>query len=452
MTDNRNSNPIDWINQLNQQLADHQEPAPEGLWDRIEAQLDAETHQQPVIVPGTQRHTSLRRWMAAASVALLIGSGAYIFMYKTPTSMENTPSQTNKVVAKTNMISSKAVTNTSPSTTTSVTPSATKVQTLLAQNTVATTHPLPSLELSSQLTDVMPIQEAPSVAVPTETPPAATNMEATPPSNPSQEKASASSQQKKTITRPSLEDRMSIGTSLGNERGIGTSSSHEKEAGVNFSLYAQNSLVAQQQNSPVLMSDELYSQFNGIDKVATSNRFRRSVPQNNIFLSNYNEQSHHHLPLAIGLTFSYPLGDKMSILSGLVYTYAASDFQRTMQGSTINTQQKLQYLGIPLQLNYTFLQWQALSLYASGGGQADINIKARRTTEGIPVEANRDRMQWSLTGAIGAQYPILPHLAFYGEAGARWYINNRSSVETYFKEHPLSPNLQVGLRLTLGEE
>ena len=245
---------------------------------------------------------------------------------------------------------------------------------------------------------------------------------------------------------------MSASTSLGNTRVVGSSPSHEKEAGVNFSLYAQNPLVAQQQNSPVLMSEALYSQFNSIDKIASSNSLRRSVPQNNIFLSNYNEQSHHHLPLAFGLTFSYPISDKMSILSGLVYTYAASDFQRTMQGSTINTQQKLQYLGIPLQLNYTFLQWQALSHYASGSGQTDINIKVRRTTEGIPVEANRDRMQWSLTGAIGAQYPIIPHLALYGEAGARWYIDNNSSLDTYFKEHPLSPNLQVGLRLTLGQE
>ena len=64
MTDNKNMKSNDWTSQLNQRLADHQEPAPEGLWDRIEAQLDADIPQQPAIVPVSHRST-LRRWMAA---------------------------------------------------------------------------------------------------------------------------------------------------------------------------------------------------------------------------------------------------------------------------------------------------------------------------------------------------------------------------------------------------
>ena len=80
MTDNKNMKSNDWTSQLSQRLADHQEPAPEGLWDRIEAQLDADIPQQPAIVPVSHRST-LRRWMAAASIALLIGGGAYLFMH-----------------------------------------------------------------------------------------------------------------------------------------------------------------------------------------------------------------------------------------------------------------------------------------------------------------------------------------------------------------------------------
>ena len=49
MTDNENMKSNDWTSQLNQRLADHQESAPEGLWDRIEAQLDADIPQQPAI-------------------------------------------------------------------------------------------------------------------------------------------------------------------------------------------------------------------------------------------------------------------------------------------------------------------------------------------------------------------------------------------------------------------
>ena len=199
------------------------------------------------------------------------------------------------------------------------------------------------------------------------------------------------------------------------------------------------------------MSNAYYQQFSN-NEIAYTNSHRRGAPQSNVYLSNYKEQTHHHLPLAIGLSVSYPLGDRLALSSGLVYTRAASDFQRIMPASVINTHQALHYVGIPLQLHYTFLRLQSLSLYANAGGQTDINVKAQQTTEGVPVEANRDNLQWSLTGTVGLQYPIIPHLALYGEAGARWYIDNNCSVDTYFKQHPLSPNLQVGFRFTLGEE
>ena len=230
-----------------------------------------------------------------------------------------------------------------------------------------------------------------------------------------------------------------------------TAGSNSHNHGLGISLYAQNNLVAEQQNTPVLMSNAYYQQFSN-NEIAFTNSHRRGAPQSNVYLSNYKEHTQHHLPLAIGLSVSYPLGDRLALSSGLVYTRAASDFQRIMPASTINTHQTLHYIGIPLQLHYTFLRLQSLSLYANAGGQADINVKAQQATEGVPVEANRDNLQWSLTGAVGLQYPIIPHLALYGEAGARWYIDNNSSVDTYFKQHPLSPNLQVGFRFTLGEE
>ena len=230
-----------------------------------------------------------------------------------------------------------------------------------------------------------------------------------------------------------------------------TAGSNSHNHGLGISLYAQNNLVAEQQNTPVLMSNAYYQQFSN-NEIAYTNSHRRGAPQSNVYLSNYKEETHHHLPLAIGLSVSYPLGERLALSSGLVYTRAASDFQRIMPASTINTHQTLHYIGIPLQLHYTFLRLQSLSLYANAGGQADINVTAQQATEGVPVEANRDNLQWSLTGAVGLQYPIIPHLALYGEAGARWYIDNNSSVDTYFKQHPLSPHLQVGFRFTLGEE
>lgn len=451
MTDNKNMKSNDWTSQLNQRLADHQEPAPEGLWDRIEAQLDADIPQQPAIVPMSHRST-LRRWMAAASIALLIGGGAYLFMHDdqaptvtAPITTKLEPSTKHSTIAtpasttKQPSISSKAII-------------ASQSSHLLAQRSpqeektdLAVTTMQAEAEITSAVTDISAEKET-----------ASAKENEIKDTKELKEKTSATTAER-TVTPHSLNEGTGVSNTRKTELETGyptkiiTGGSNFHNQGLGISLYAQNNLVAEQQNSPVLMSNTYYQQFSN-SEIANTNSHRRGAPQSNVYLSNYKEHTHHHLPLAIGLSVSYPLGDRLALSSGLVYTRAASDFQRIMPASTINTHQTLYYIGIPLQLHYTFLRLQSLSLYANAGGQADINVKAQQTTEGVPVETNRDNLQWSLTGAVGLQYPIIPHLALYGEAGARWYIDNNSNVDTYFKQHPLSPNLQVGFRFTLGQE
>lgn len=451
MTDNKNMKSNDWTSQLSQRLADHQEPAPEGLWDRIEAQLDADIPQQPAIAPASHRST-LRRWMAAASIALLIGSGAYIFMHD-----DQAPTVTAPIAIKLEP-STTPPANVKPSSTTEQSSTSPKAiiaspsSHLLAQRSpqeietdLVVTTMQAETDITSAVTDISVEKETTSA-----------KEEEISDTKELKEKTSATTAER-TVTPHSLSEATGVSNIRKKELETGyptriiTTGNNSHNHGLGISLYAQNNLVAEQQNTPVLMSNAYYQQFSN-SEIGYTNSHRRGAPQSNVYLSNYKEHTQHHLPLAIGLSVCYPLGERLALSSGLVYTRAASDFQRIMPASTINTHQTLHYVGIPLQLHYTFLRQQSLSLYANAGGQADINVKAQQTTEGVPVEANRDNLQWSLTGAVGIQYPIIPHLALYGEAGARWYIDNNSSVDTYFKQHPLSPNLQVGFRFTLGEE
>lgn len=451
MTDNENMKSNDWTSQLSQRLADHQEPAPEGLWDRIEAQLDADIPQQPAIVPMSHRST-LRRWMAAASIALLIGCGAYLFMHD-----DQAPTVTAPITTKLEP-STTPSTIATPSSTTELSSTSPKAiiaspsSHLLAQRSpqeietdLAVTTMQAETDITSAETDISAEKKTTSV-----------KEDEISDTKELKEKTSATISER-TVTPHSLSEATGVSNTRKKELETGyptriiTARSNSHDHGLGISLYAQNNLVAEQQTSPVLMSNAYYQQFSN-SEIAYTNSHRRGAPQSNVYLSNYKEHTQHHLPLAIGLSVSYPLGDRLALSSGLVYTRAASDFQRIMPASTINTHQTLHYVGIPLQLHYTFLRLQSLSLYANAGGQADINVKAQQTTEGVPVEANRDNLQWSLTGAVGLQYPIISHLSLYGEAGARWYIDNNSNVDTYFKQHPISPNLQVGFRFTLGQE
>ena len=451
MTDIKNMKSNDWTSQLNQRLADHQEPAPEGLWDRIEAQLDADIPQQPAIVPVSHRST-LRRWMAAASIALLIGSGAYLFMHDDQAPIATAPITTK---LKPSTTPSAIVTPSSIAEQSSASPKAiiaSPSSHLLAQRSpqeIGTDLVAATMQAETEITSAET-----DISVEKETTSAKENEISD--TKEFKEKSSATTAER-TVTPHSLSEATGVSNTRKKELETGyptriiTAGSNSHDHGLGISLYAQNNLVAEQQNTPVLMSNAYYQQFSN-SEIAFTNSHRRGAPQSNVYLSNYKEHTQHHLPLAIGLSVSYPLGERLALSSGLVYTRAASDFQRIMPASTINTHQALHYVGIPLQLHYTFLRLQSLILYANTGGQADINVKAQQATEGVPVEANRDNLQWSLTGAVGLQYPIIPHLALYGEAGARWYIDNNSNVDTYFKQHPLSPNLQVGFRFTLGEE
>ena len=54
--------------------------------------------------------------------------------------------------------------------------------------------------------------------------------------------------------------------------------------------------------------------------------------------------------------------------------------------------------------------------------------------------------QFSLQLAVGAQVKFGKNFGLYVEPGAAYYIDDKSSLYTIRKEHPLNFNLQVGVR------
>jgi len=62
----------------------------------------------------------------------------------------------------------------------------------------------------------------------------------------------------------------------------------------------------------------------------------------------------------------------------------------------------------------------------------------------------KDRMQWYVGGSMGVEYQVVPLLGIYAEPGLRYYFDNGSGMQNFFKDKPTSWNLQVGFRLHLG--
>ena len=79
-------------------------------------------------------------------------------------------------------------------------------------------------------------------------------------------------------------------------------------------------------------------------------------------------------------------------------------------------------------------------------------MKAKLTTDGVNSSISRDDLQFSVQGALGLQYDIIPVVGIYVEPGIKYYFKNGSDVRNFFKDKPTNFNLQIGVRLNLGNQ
>ena len=148
-------------------------------------------------------------------------------------------------------------------------------------------------------------------------------------------------------------------------------------------------------------------------------------------------ESKHHLPLRFGLSLQYQLNDRLSLLSGISYTYLYSEFSIPLYQSA-NFDQKLHYLGFPIGLSWHLLTATRFRLYLTGGMMLEKCL-------------NEKPWQWSVNGAAGAEYAITSQLGVYLEPSLGYYFSDGTQFEHYYKEHPLAPSIEFGLRLHIGE-
>lgn len=171
------------------------------------------------------------------------------------------------------------------------------------------------------------------------------------------------------------------------------------------------------------------------------------------------KKMNHHSPVRVGLSLSYALNERWSIGSGITYALVSSEMQEGSTFNYIREEQTLHYMGIPLTLNYKALSWKNFEFYLSPDvlveqcvdGKKDrtyiINGKTQ-DEERISIKARP--LQLSFGAKVGLQYKANSFLSVYAEPGCRYYLDDRSSLETIFKEHKLDFDFNLGLRFTIG--
>jgi hypothetical protein len=161
------------------------------------------------------------------------------------------------------------------------------------------------------------------------------------------------------------------------------------------------------------------------------------------------ERVHHHQPIRFGFSLRYWLDERWSIESGLTYTRLSADITNTVDGQATATEQRLNYIGIPLHVSYLMWGNRYFNFYLSAGGLAEKMVKGNRTTNGENNSVSIHPLQVSVNGAAGAEFKFTDGLSLYAEPSLNYYFDNGSSIPTLYQEKPLNFNLNVGIRFDL---
>ena len=404
-----------WTQQLHDKLAEHETAAPADLWADIESAISQGQSQRG-------RFVALRRRAAAAAVATILVGGGLVWWWQEEQQTDALLSSEDGIMEAMALDSSNdedgydgllADDGENQNEPRAATPSPSKGNITIRQGLLVqeTGNPLPSSHDGKH--DQQDSAEY-------------------------HQQDSATSSKKQTVPHvsPPLPEEPRVVTLP-----------HRAKRQPGFSLYAMNGFGTQDNSNAVMMADALVKNYANAYNNGEGVSAGRQAP---IYLTGYEEHQHHYQPVAFGLSVSYPLSQRLSLTSGVVYTQLKSEFTQTIHSQHIRQDQVLHYVGVPLGLSYRLWRYGGFSVYAAAGLQADWNVSTRLEVEGVEQEMKRDEMQWSANSSLGLQYNILPQLSFYAEPGFNYHFNNGSPVRNFFKDKPANLKLQIGLRIDLS--
>ena len=422
-------NEKEWTSELRKRMADYQEPVNDELWERIESTLSEKSGSQE-----KARIVPLRRWAAAAAALLLVVGGGYYIHKKV---------NTGAPVVETTAIIEKAGPMENPR-------ELDKLENLdklahLAHLESPQSPSSPS-SLSSPSHPTLNIEEEKQEPINHEERKQDEDLRASQSTETSTMARNDGNERMRKLEASSQSVSSASHRSLGYERSQTTRLMKQELPKLSAMLYAQNAMGGNDlHRDPVLMSMDKAAMYSEVEKIGYAVNTRHAP----IYLYNYEEITKHHQPVTFGLSLSYPLTSRLSVLSGVTYTKLSSDFIQKMNDTKVVNEQELHYVGVPVRFSYQLLSWKGFSLYGIAGGAADMNVKSSYTTEGMKGKARKDRVQFSADAAAGVQYQVLPQMGLYVEPGVKYYFDNGSRLRNYFKDNPTSFNLQVGLRLNI---
>ena len=408
-----------WRQQMQQKMADYQQPAPEVSWDLLDKALAANKPKAKVVPMW------MHRLAAAVVVGIVVVSAGYLVLRQ----------QDEDTMA----IVSQQKTDILPSTETAEEAAEDVVATVKTNST----NQEALLTAHTPILRTQDVQEAEESA--TEQVEESTVSEPTQQTTPSttattQKESSPTKSHSATVIYPSDFQYKKTTTSVTASR-------------LMAKAYLSNSMTGGA-NAMSLSTAISYGENGGPDtnnpKEDTNSPLNPPTP----IIQEKEERVSHRQPIRFGLTLCYRLNDQWSIESGLVYSRLSSDYTYLLGGvAYAHGEQKLNYLGIPLKVNHQLWNNRHFGVYVAAGGMMEKMIKGTHQTTENGQEQTTDvsirPLQFSVNGAIGMEYHLTNLMSIYAEPGVGYYFDNGSDVPTYYQEKPFSFNLNVGLRFSI---
>ncbi len=166
----------------------------------------------------------------------------------------------------------------------------------------------------------------------------------------------------------------------------------------------------------------------------------------------------HNQPVSFGVAVNKRITNRISIESGLVYTYVSAKVKLAGDSEyKQNNRQYFNYFGIPLSVNYKFAEWEKAEFYTSLGGMIQKDFYGRMVTESsIDDLLNTDRSsqrnisqsnpQFSTTALLGIAYPLYNKLSLYTTFGGAYYFDAHNEYETIYSDRKWLFNFNLGLK------
>lgn len=424
-----------WNNEIKRKFENYQEPAPEGLWEQIEARLDAEKENHQKLHP--QKVVKWYRPAAAAAAACAVLLTVTQLFKTDPQSPPLRQNADNKTALHSNAIKTPDKANPLKSLKEADGP------TLLAKSKIKE----PAKPENSK-TNVLPEQQGINTKDVQESPKA---------ENTDKDNCKEEKEIKHNDTKDSKPDKRIIQHSDNKLLAVNKIVPARKNRGLHISLSA--SKLPDRKNS-----HDGYGELMIGSKPTKipDNAVWGEDPMTDILLYNRNIATHtkikHKFPIKAGVSLKYDFNDRFGIEGGLEYTYLSSEMVSGSENYRYETEQQLHYLGLSLKGSYSIWRNKRWNLYLSAGGGIEKCVHGEAETEYILANRKEssksenisiDEPQWSVNASAGVQYNITDAVGIYAEPGASYFFKNNTPIENIYKDKPLNFNMRFGVRFTI---